>query len=110
MSSTHSEALHIVTVTSQEAECVVYLEGELEFATAEPVRTRLRDLDDRPVVIDLNGLTFTDSTGLALLLEARTQARRRGAALRIRGAAGQTRELLERTGVLDLFERPADLI
>ena len=110
MSSTHSEGLQIITVTSQEAECVVYLEGELDFATAEPIRTRLRELGDRPVVIDLNGLTFTDSTGLALLLEVRAQQRRRGAALRIRGAAGQTRELLERTGVLDLLERPADLV
>ncbi len=110
MSSTHTEGLQIITVNSQDAECVVCLEGELDVATAEPVRTCLRELGDRPVVIDLTGLTFTHSTGLALLLEARAEAWRRGAALQVRGAAGQTRELLERTGVLDLLARPADLV
>ena len=100
MSTTDMEGLQIVSRTSEDAVALLFVAGELDFATAGPLRARLRALGDRPVVLDLGGLTFTDSTGLALLLEERARA-----GLRIRGATGQTRELLERTGVLGLFER-----
>ena len=105
MRSTHMEGLRIVTVDLEGAERLLCVSGELDFSTAAPLRSRLRELDDRPAVLDLSGLTFTDSTGLALLLEERA----RGAGLRVRGANGQTRELLERTGLLDLLERPVDI-
>lgn len=101
MSSTDVEGLKIVSRTSEGAARLLFLAGELDFATTGPLRARLRALGDPPVVLDLSGLTFTDSTGLALLLEERART-----GLRIRGATGQTRELLERTGVLGLFERP----
>jgi len=55
------------------------------------------------MALDLGGLTFTDSTGLAFLLEERVRAQRRGTPFRIRGAGGQTLDLLERTGLLGLL-------
>ena len=105
MPSPHMEELRIVPVASEDAErLLLRIEGELDIATAGPLRARLRELDDQPLMLDLSGLTFTDSTGLAMLLEERARALRKGKALRIRGATGQTRELLERTGVLGLFD------
>jgi anti-anti-sigma factor len=101
------EGVQIVTVALEEAQWVVSLLGELDFATVSPVRARLRTLDDRPVVLDLSGLTFTDSTGLALLLEESARARVRGTRFGIRGAGGQTLELLARTGVHAQLTGPA---
>lgn len=107
MPSRNMDGLQIVPVALEDPEWLLCLVGELELSTVGSVRARLREFDDRPVVLDLRGLTFTDSTGLALLLEERARARRRGSELRIRGATGQTLELLKRTGALDVFTRPA---
>jgi anti-anti-sigma factor len=97
------EGLRIVPVALEDAEWVLVLTGELDYATVERVRARMREFEDGPVALDLSGLKFMDSTGLALLLEERARARRRGTQFRIRGAGGQTLELLERTGVLALL-------
>jgi anti-sigma B factor antagonist len=107
MAARNMEGLQIVPVAFEDAQLVLCLAGELDFATVGPVRARLRELDDGPVVLDLSGLTFTDSTGLGLLLEERARARRRGTQWRIRGAGGQTLELLKRTGVLALLSSAA---
>jgi anti-sigma B factor antagonist len=99
MPSQNMEGLQIVPVALGDAESAVCLAGELDYATVAGVRTRLREFEDRSVVLDLSGLAFTDSSGLAFLLDERARARRRGTQFRIRGAGGQTLELLERTGV-----------
>jgi anti-anti-sigma factor len=96
-----TEGVQIVAL--DDAPWALCLAGELDIATVATVRARLRELDGQPVVLDLSGLTFTDSTGLALLLEERLRAQRHGMSLRIRGAAGQTLQLLERTGLLRLL-------
>jgi anti-sigma B factor antagonist len=51
---------------------VVALRGELDLATVDAVRERLEALrsDGRPAVLDLDGLSFMDSTGIRLVLEA----------------------------------------
>jgi anti-anti-sigma factor len=101
------EGLQVVPVAFGDSEWLLCLAGELDFATVGRVRARLREFNDTPVVLDLGALTFTDSTGLALLLEERARAQQHGRELRIRGANGQTRELLERTGVLSLLSSDA---
>jgi len=75
---------------------LLYLRGELDLGSAPLLRAALARLGGRTVVIDLGDLTFMDSTGLAVLLENR----REDGGLRIRGATGRVRALLERTGVL----------
>lgn len=51
---------------------VVVLRGELDLATVDEVRARLDELraEGRPVVLDLDELSFMDSTGIRLVLEA----------------------------------------
>jgi anti-sigma B factor antagonist len=50
----------------------ITLRGELDLATVDEVRDRLDALRaaGRPVVLDLDHLTFMDSTGIRLVLEA----------------------------------------
>ena len=94
--------LRIVTSPANGTESVVRLEGELDLATAASLRDAIDELDGR-VVVDLSGVTFTDSTGLAALISARGRALQDGGSLRVQRATGQTRALLERTGMLAIF-------
>jgi anti-sigma B factor antagonist len=103
MPSENMEGLRIVPGGLEDADAVLCLVGDLDYATLARARTRLREFGDGPLVLDLSGLTFTDSTGLAFLLDEQARARRRGTRFRVRGAGGQTLELLERTGVLPLL-------
>jgi anti-anti-sigma factor len=102
-----TESLKIVPLPTERGARQVRLEGELDIATSPSLRACLRQIEPLSLELDLGGLWFTDSTGLATLLEARARTVRHGATLRLRGARGQTRELLERTGVLSLFEAGA---
>src|SRR5262249_45921175 len=78
--------------------------GELDVLAAPVFRARVLDLmpERLPLIVDLHGLEFMDSSGLAALLELRARARQVGWEVTIRGAHGRVRELLERTGTLPL--------
>ena len=82
------------------------LRGELDLATAERLEAALSDAGT-PVVLDLKRLTFMDSTGVRVLLEA---AERAGGGLRIIPPAnGDARVTIEETGIaalLPLMEDP----
>jgi anti-sigma B factor antagonist len=84
------------------------LSGELDVVSAPVLRARLLDLMPRrlPLLLELRGLDFMDSSGLAALLELRSRARQVAWDVTIRGAGGRVRELLERTGTLALVEEP----
>jgi anti-anti-sigma factor len=85
------------------AAAVVHASGELDMATLEALRRPLAELgppDGRPVVIDLTGVSFMDSTGLRLLIAE--CARAHEGSLRIDvGAASAVHRLLELTGTLE---------
>jgi anti-sigma B factor antagonist len=82
------------------------LRGELDVHGAPTLRARLLDLmpERPPLVVDLRGQDFMDSSGLAALLELRSRARQVDWDVSMRGARGRVRELLERTGTLALVE------
>ena len=103
MSAPHHERLTILATGQR----VLFLAGELDLANAAELRERLRTLEREDLMVDLSGVAFMDSTGLAALLQARLAAQRHGALLRVRGSNCQTRELLERTGVLALLSGEA---
>jgi anti-anti-sigma factor len=83
---------------------LLYLRGELDLASVGQLRSVLGALGAgrRGLIVDLSGLEFMDSTGLAVLLDA--HARRDGGGLRVRAAAGRVRALLERTGTLRVLD------
>jgi anti-sigma B factor antagonist len=82
------------------------LRGELDVHGAPILRARLLDLmaTRTPLVLELRGLVFMDSSGLATLLDLRSRARQAEWPVGIQGASGRVRELLERTGTLALVE------
>jgi anti-anti-sigma factor len=77
---------------------VLALSGEIDMASAEGVAEALRPLIEAggPVTIDLSKVTFMDSTGLHVLLEAAKQLGERGCII-VHGANGAVAKLIEIT-------------
>ena len=89
-----------MTTTASET---VALEGELDFGTAFDVEMRLEEAIRRTqhLVIDLAKLTFIDSTGLGVLVEANQRARLEGVTLEILPGPRAVQQVFEVSGLLE---------
>ena len=80
---------------------IVSLAGELDLYNAEEVRRALLDsLTDAPelLVVDLEGVTFIDSTALGVLIEARSRMNDRSG-FRLAAPGLEVRRALEVSGL-----------
>jgi anti-sigma B factor antagonist len=80
---------------------VVRLAGELDLYNAHLVRDELIAAAERVperLIVELSGVTFIDSTGLGVLIEARTRLANRRAFLLV-GPGLETRRALEISGL-----------
>jgi anti-anti-sigma factor len=97
-----------LTVAREEGATRLTLRGELDLGTAAQLERALADADG-DVVLDLRGLTFMDSTGVRVLLEA---AESGGPGLRmVPPASGDARVTIDQAGIAPLLplmdeERP----
>jgi anti-sigma B factor antagonist len=85
----------------------LYLGGELDAASAAALGRELDWIelgDAKAQVLDLSALTFIDSAGLSLLVRASSDFGRDERPLRVVGARGQVRAVLERTGVSESLD------
>lgn len=82
---------------------VLMLSGELDFGTVGQVQTRLAELrdDGEPTVLDLDELTFMDSTGIRLVLTACEDAQRRSWRFRVTRGSERVQRVLEAAQVID---------
>jgi anti-sigma B factor antagonist len=86
---------------------VVRPEGRLTFGMAPELRRQLRSLIDSGntrVVVDLSRVESTDSSGLAVLIDALKAARRHGGDLRIAVANERVRASLELTNLSQVLK------
>jgi anti-sigma B factor antagonist len=86
--------------------------GEVDLVTVHEVRENVRAAaaDCRRVVLDLRQVTFMDSSGLRLLVEAQQEADRDGFSLAVVRGPASLERLFEVTGLdarLDLHDDPA---
>jgi anti-sigma B factor antagonist len=82
-----------------DAGVVVHVAGDLDLLSAPELALHLdphvrRGTGD--VTVDLRRVTFLDSTGLAVLLNALRRLTRQGRAMRVRCPPGQARDVIER--------------
>jgi anti-sigma B factor antagonist len=83
----------------------VAVAGEVDAYTAPEMLAALLasvDVDPR-LTVDLAGVTFMDSQGLAALLRARQETEHRGGALRLEAVSPQVLKLLRLTGLDTVF-------
>ena len=80
---------------------LVTVAGEVDFATAPGLRERLFALAraGRPLVADLDGVSFIDAAGLGVLAGAARRATAHGASLYVVCARRRTRRLFRLTGL-----------
>ena len=86
--------------------------GEVDLVTVDTVRANLLDAarEARRVVLDLRQVTFMDSSGLRLLVEAQQRADQDGFAFAVVRGPASLERLFEVTGLdrrLDLHDDPA---
>lgn len=82
------------------------LAGELDMSTAPELNAvidRLFAEGHSRILIDLAGLTFCDSTGIAVFVRGDNAAAALGGWLRLVGATGRVERVLRVTGLADVF-------
>jgi anti-sigma B factor antagonist len=102
-----AEPLLVVEVTRDGDAAVVRIEGEVEFATAPRLRATLLDLAQEgasPVVLDLADVSFVDSAGISLLIQAKKRLASGNSDLVLRAPQASVRRVLEISGVTELFQ------
>ncbi|ASR34972.1 anti-anti-sigma factor [Prauserella marina] len=83
---------------------IVRVHGEIDLSTGPPLEQHLRGAleslrSPNPLVVDLSGVDFLGSSGLALLLHTHEAAQRRGTPLRIVAAQRAIRRPVEAVGL-----------
>lgn len=73
--------------------------GDLDAASAPAVARRLRERSEDRVIVDLTAVTFMDSTGLSILLNARRRYTAAGRTLVVLCPDGPARRVLRLTGL-----------
>ena len=92
-----------IAITSRDNALTIALSGEIDHHGAREMMTQLTDaiaerLPTR-LVLDLSGVTFMDSSGIAVLLRARRQLAHSGGALRVVNIPAQARRVLDAAGI-----------
>jgi anti-sigma B factor antagonist len=84
----------------------LYLRGELDMATRARVESALIRAEESGALVielDLGGLTFMDSSGVHVALDARRRSREKGHSLVLVGGSESVLRVFELTGTAQLF-------
>lgn len=92
------------TLTSYSEGCLtIFLRGELDHCAAQQAMRSIEELAEeylpRRCVLDLSGLSFMDSSGIAVILKADRLLRQTGAELTLGNPPEQVRKVLEVAGL-----------
>ena len=94
------EALRIEAAQQPDA-YVIGIEGELDLTGCADLDLALAEAEQtqaRRIILDLEGLTFIDTSGLASLMKASRRSASNGGRLQITSGRGQPAELFRMTG------------
>lgn len=101
-SSHDPSSMFAIKARSEQDTTTIAISGELDIASADRLRAAIRSAENgttRWIILDLEELTFMDSTGLNALLEARRRPSLKGDRLRfVRSRHSQVKKLLAITG------------
>ena len=100
------DVITLSTATGEDGTVTVTVVGEVDTFTAPVLRSSLdSQLEQSPkaLVIDLSGVQFLGSAGLAVLVETQKSARAKDVDLRLIATTRAVTRPLEVTGLIDLF-------
>ncbi len=97
-----------VSVSEEVGAVVVGVRGELDTYTAPRLRDRLREVIDSEgshvLQLELSEMTFVDSSGLAVFVDALKRVRQRGGTLTLHAPTRPTVKVLEISGLDKVFD------
>ena len=105
--SSSADPLRVEVQRSPQGGCTLRVGGEIDLATAGLLRSRVMEqLEQGPpqLALDLSAVGFLGSSGLAVLVEVRTEAQRRDVVLRLITNSRAVLRALTATGLIDLFD------
>jgi anti-sigma B factor antagonist len=89
-----------ITEMSENGRWIVTPRGELDLRTAPPLEKRMLELmGSVEVVLDLSGLSFMDSSGIALMVSLSRHARQNRWRLEIRDPGPVVHRIIQLTGL-----------
>ena len=92
-----------ITVTSRDSALTIALSGEIDHHAARELMAQLdQAIAERlpaQLVLDLSGVTFMDSSGIAVLLRTQRQMGHTGGSLRAVNIPAQARKVLDAAGI-----------
>jgi anti-anti-sigma factor len=94
-----------IAVRGEDEGHVLYLTGDVDAAVVRALEREQSLADLRIVAVDVGGLAYIDSTGLALLVQWASDARRDNRPATIRGTTPRFERVLEVAGLGALFDR-----
>ncbi len=86
---------------------IIEIEGEVDMLSAPDVRDALVPLfleSMRGVVVDLSGVTYMDSSGIATMIEGLQWSTREGKRFIVSGLSDQVMDVFVLTNLKDVFE------
>jgi len=98
-----------ITILHGDDEVLVRLNGRTTVDSSPDLRDRLLQVfaeepSPRNITVDLTGVAYIETSGIATLIEALKIARHREITFCLQGLGGSVLRLFEVTGVLTLFE------
>ena len=98
-----------ISVDQEGKDAVVRVTGRVDVDSSPDLRNRLRTLLSeealpQTIIVDLAGVSYIETSGVATLIEALRIARHHQTNFRLQGLGGAALRLFEVTGVLALFE------
>lgn len=95
-------------ITHDDGRCLTLrLMGELDHAAAQTVMPGIKDAVEeylpRRCVLDLTGVSFMDSSGIAVILKTDRLLRQTGGVLALSGVPGQVRRVLDVAGLTKII-------
>jgi anti-sigma B factor antagonist len=98
-----------ISVDQVGKDAMIRLSGRVDVDSSPDLRDRLRTLLSEEalpetLIVDLAGVSYIETSGIATLIEALRIARHHHTNFRLQGLSGPVLRLFEVTGVLALFE------
>jgi anti-sigma B factor antagonist len=101
-----------ISVDQAGKDAAVRVTGRIDVDSSPDLRDRLKTLLSQEalpqaIVVDLAGVSYIETSGVATLIEALRVARRHQISFRLQGLSGASLRLFQVTGVLALFDASA---
>ena len=92
-----------VKAHQQDGVFIFYVDGEINISTSPELKKLFDKLSAKKVIVDLEKVTYIDSSGLATLVEMLKKMRSQGGGLGLAGMSDKVKSLFEITKLDKLF-------